>query len=278
MKTFAWLSLVAASVAAQNGIPSGITDACNHFLQSFNSDAKMQSCLKPLITATARFLPSANMQSNQGDVKWAMDQMCSGKSACDQSAMQTTITDFNTACNGDMLSGNQQSLETTFELLYIMTPMIGGVCAKDTDGSYCLSKAKKNGGHTKRGDDQSLLQINTDDWKKSNVQFLFIDANESADQLCTACTKQVMTSYITYETALPYPMGVRSANLLGNQKALWTAINSKCPANYTAAILSSSNATPVNVNDVSAASGASNTVLSITGLVGALMALAATLA
>jgi len=158
------------------------------------------------------------------------------------------------------------------------TPMIGGVCAKDTDGSYCLSKAKKNGGHTKRGDDQSLLQINTDDWKKSNVQFLFIDANESADQLCTACTKQVMTSYITYETALPYPMGVRSANLLGNQKALWTAINSKCPANYTAAILSSSNATPVNVNDVSAASGASNTVLSITGLVGALMALAATLA
>jgi hypothetical protein len=280
MKTFAWISLVAAAVAAQNGIPSGVSDTCNTFLKSFNSDAKMQACIGPMVTATARFLPSANMQSNEADVKWAMDQLSSGKGACHDSDIQTLVTNFWAGCQNDLVSGNQKSLETTFELLYLLQPLTNAVTAKDNDGTYCLNKAKASGGHTKRGDDsQSTLQINPADWQKSQLHFLFANADASAAQLCTNCVKQVMTAYVTWENKMPYPPGLTASQLLSSQKGLWQSISNKCPADFTNGILTSANAAPADLNNAQLeGSTGSRTVISTTGLVGAIVALAAALA
>jgi len=280
MKSFIWLSFAAAVVSAQNvpTIPSGISQTCTDYLKAFNTDAKIQSCITPLLTATARFLPSANMQSNKDDIKWAMDQMCDPKAACKQSDIQTAVTSFYAACQGELVSGSQPSVGTTFELLYAIIPMRNAVCSKSTDGSYCLSKAKKAGGHAKRADDQAQMsQINPEVWNQNNVQYLFMDVNQSVEQLCTACTKQILVAYVSYENAQTFPLGISNSKILGGQKQLWQAITAKCPADFTNGILSSANAAPVNIAAASTG-GASSTVLSTTGLLGAIMAAAAALA
>jgi hypothetical protein len=253
-----------------------VTDGCKTFLQSFNADSKISSVLAPLLTATARFNPSSGQQSIKADVTWALNELCDPKAAFKASDIQTTVTNYYSACQSDMVSGNQPDLTRTFELLYALPPLRNAVCSKDATGAYCLSSAKKNGGHA---DTQAPTnQVNLQSWSSSHIHYLFINADETPEQLCTACTKQVLTAYVSYENVLPFPMGMSSSVLLKDQKALWSAITAKCPADFTQGILSAANAVPVDISNVAAQNGASSVVLSTTGLVGALVALTAALA
>ena len=67
-----------------------------------------------------------------------------------------------------------------------------------------------------------------------NLPYLFFTPNLSEAQLCVAClrVRQVLMAYIKFESDIPFSYGLDNSILLGAQSALYTAVESKCPANF----------------------------------------------
>jgi len=66
----------------------------------------------------------------------------------------------------------------------------------------------------------------------TNLAFLFLTPSQDATTLCTACSRNVLTAYINFESDVPYAPGLNQSQLLDTQSALYSAIQSKCPAGF----------------------------------------------
>lgn len=82
----------------------------------------------------------------------------------------------------------------------------------------------------------SVITPNTTTYRNTNLPFLFLQPTMAAASLCTPCTREVMVSYIKWETAFPYALGLSQSPILGGQSELWNAINSTCGQSYVKAI------------------------------------------
>jgi hypothetical protein len=283
MPSLTWILALAAVVAAQTTgtaptsadyIPATASASCKAYLTTFNTDKKIQACIAPLVTATARFQPNAAPgSSNIGDVNWALGGLCAPSAECKSSDVSQAISAFYTACKEDLTSGSA-NIRTTFDLLYMAIPLRNSICSKDTDGKYCLNKAKATG-HTKRapGDQTPLKQIDVPTWTSSRIHYLFM--NPDAAEVCSECTRQVLRAYVAFENMIPYPMGISHSYILGDQKKIWTTITKSCGPDFMAGILTIANAMVPTTNDTSAST--SSFQLNIAGAVGAAL-LAASLA
>jgi len=86
-------------------------------------------------------------------------------------------------------------------------------------------------------------------WRSTSLVYLFISPLYSASQLCTACTKAVLSSYVKFEAATPYALGLTNSPLLGDQLDLWNNLTSKCNTTFTNDILSSAGYSPNQDSD-----------------------------
>jgi hypothetical protein len=84
----------------------------------------------------------------------------------------------------------------------------------------------------------SIITPNMTTYRNTNLPFLFLQPNMKASSLCTPCTREVMVSYIKWETAFPYALGLSQSPILGGQSELWNAINATCGQGYVKAITS----------------------------------------
>jgi hypothetical protein len=84
----------------------------------------------------------------------------------------------------------------------------------------------------------SVITPNMTTYRNTNLPFLFLQPNMKASALCTPCTREVMVSYIKWETAFPYALGLSQSPILGGQSELWNAINATCGQGYVKAITS----------------------------------------
>jgi hypothetical protein len=90
------------------------------------------------------------------------------------------------------------------------------VCAKDSSGKYCVSQlagssAKGASGTTNAAQTPLTSSDGTPDAEAfSNANILWLGANPTmnATALCTECTKNVMTSYIQWESSTPLANGI----------------------------------------------------------------------
>jgi hypothetical protein len=67
---------------------------------------------------------------------------------------------------------------------------------------------------------------------KDNSQFLFFTPSLTKTQLCVTCLRLVLTAYIDFESNIPFAYPTSSSILLAAQSALYTAVQSQCPANF----------------------------------------------
>lgn len=70
----------------------------------------------------------------------------------------------------------------------------------------------------------------------SNIAFLFMRSTSDKSVLCSSCAKNIMASYISFETSIPYAIGLANSNILGNQASLYNSMESTCGAEFTTAI------------------------------------------
>jgi len=79
----------------------------------------------------------------------------------------------------------------------------------------------------------------TKTWRSTALIYLFISPEYAASQLCTSCTKAVLSAYVKFEAATPYALGLTNSPLLGDQLNLWNNLTDKCNTTFTNDILSS---------------------------------------
>lgn len=84
----------------------------------------------------------------------------------------------------------------------------------------------------------TIITPNTTTYRNTNLPFLFLQPSMSSGSLCTPCTREIMVSYITWESKQPYALGLSQSPILGGQSKLWSAINSTCGQAYVNAITS----------------------------------------
>ncbi|ODO06084.1 hypothetical protein L198_01314 [Cryptococcus wingfieldii CBS 7118] len=120
----------------------------------------------------------------------------------------------------------------------------------------------------------TIITPNATTYKSTNLPFLFLQPTLSSSALCTPCTREVMVSYIKWETQVPYALGLSKSPILGGQSALWSAINSTCGTAFVNAIKSQ---VGTSLSSNSSSSGAES-MMAVQGMAGMTALVGATFA
>ena len=260
--TFSHRSLVLqkANTSANPLIPTGITAPCTTFLNALNTDPSLNSCLSALMNVTSAFTPGSPAPSSSA-VPPALTSLCTDTvaSTCSESLIRTNITAFYAACPAELTTNANQGVIQIYDVLFSLLPFRSSVCSKDDNGNWCVQGPSatarevddkdvdapsvgmselmallyiKNNAALRRRDDLGAIQPNFTTYRDNNLPFAFFTPNLNKTQLCVTCARLVLTSYIQFESNVPYAPGLNNSLLLSTQSALFDAVQSKCPANF----------------------------------------------
>jgi len=308
MKSFIFISAVAATALAQSTtsssdvlIPTDITSGCSSFLESLDSDTSLSSCTSSLITATSQFGPDGSSSPSSASISSALDSICStSASTCDEQTIGGKLSDFYAACSAELTSTANKDVMRTYDVFYALTPLKQAVCSKADNGNYCVTQesTSKNNIDVADGDISTFRQWlwnqysinkrattqtaaiipNTTTYLDSNLLFLFLTPQTPSSQLCTTCTRNVLMSYIDFETNVPYAPGLSRSPLMGGQPELYNAVQSTCGKSFLSGAVQAAGglASGVLGNSNAAPRSISNDVASVTGMLMGVVALMVT--
>ncbi|KAG9083417.1 hypothetical protein FRC07_013917 [Ceratobasidium sp. 392] len=246
-------------------IPDGISATCSTFLNKFNSDTAISSCVTPLLNALSTFTSSGSGASSA--VTKTLNNLCSSN-ACSTSMLRSKLSEFKDACADELTSSDPNEIVVrNYDTFYALGPFKSAICSKNPDTqAYCaLGAGSSSSGSSrrslapssdvlyardhladtyvsrKRGSTQTVLVPNLDTYRNSHLMYLFISPDMNAGELCTECTQAILGKYAAWASAVPYALGLKNSHMLGGQSEMWSAIQDKCPANFMAEINNAAN-------------------------------------
>lgn len=263
--TSAALAQTTATNATSNStanplIPVGISSNCNAFLNSLNADSSLATCLSTLTNATSSFYPGSPTPASS-DITSSLANLCTNSvdNTCSESLLSPKIASFYAACTPELTTSLNAAVLTIYDVLYAILPFLKSVCSQDNSGNYCVQGSstptrelnedsdkssigmsdlmallyiKTSNGALTRRDELPTLIPNLTTYIQSNIQFDFFASTFNATELCVPCARAVLTAYMTFESDVPYGPGINNSQILSNQSALYSAIQSKCPAGF----------------------------------------------
>jgi len=269
MRSFAVVAVLASAVYAQSSssplIPSGISQNCTQFLTSFNEDTSLQSCTAPLIKATAQFGPNGTATPSASAISSALTSVCSSVASCSSTAIQSKLASFYAACTPELTTDSNADVLSMYDVLYSIYPYTQALCAKDESGNFCAAEIQTAASNASASASapapaasaastsltsiakslwssvsgsgssaQSTLSIvpNATTFADNNVLFLLLQPSLSKASLCTACSRNVLTAYINFESSVPYAAGLTNSPLLKGQSALYSGVQNTCGASF----------------------------------------------
>jgi len=238
---------VFAAVALAVEIPTGISSGCTTFLQGLSSANNVQTCLAPLVSATAKYGVGATGTLSTSALTSALDALCA-LDGC-ETIIRAQLTSFYSACTPELTSGNKDVL-TIYDTLYVLAPFKTAVCAKNDGGDYCVvsqpASVKSNVNLAAGSTGSSLIQkylytdattakraetninVNTTTFATNNLVFLFLKPDLATADLCQSCTRSVLKAYIQFESDVPYGPGLAASPLLSSQSDLLDGVTATC--------------------------------------------------
>ncbi|KIK09655.1 hypothetical protein K443DRAFT_671546 [Laccaria amethystina LaAM-08-1] len=238
-------SAAAASSTASPLIPTGISVTCSTFLTTLNSDSTITTCTKALLTATS------SSSTSSAAVSSALTNLCADSisSSCPDSLLRGKITEFYTACTVELTTSPNSNVIRIYDVIYAISPMKSAVCSKDDSGNWCAkastaSNSSASGLHATStpitaADLQTPLSASSSEtvpnmviFSSTNLPFCFLTPALDATSLCTTCTRNILTAYITFESNAPYGPGIANSQILATQPALYSAVQQKCGSNF----------------------------------------------
>ncbi|KDR78269.1 hypothetical protein GALMADRAFT_138383 [Galerina marginata CBS 339.88] len=302
-------STASASTATSTAnplIPSGISQTCSAFLTALNTDSSLTSCLSTLSSATSAFAPGSASVPSSASVTAALNNLCTDSvtSTCSESLIRSKITAFYTACAAELTTNRVDGVIGIYDVLYTLSPMRTSICSKDDSGSWCVMAATTTtreevsdavSGESTLGLAQLLALLYTDSsalkrrdtsaivpnmttYHDSNLPFIFLKPSLDATALCTACSRNVLTAYINFESNVPYAPGLVKSELLDTQSDLYSAIQSKCPSGFLSGAVQAAGGLSGGILSSSAISIASSGYQSILALAMGVATLAVSIA
>jgi len=246
MKTITILSALVSVVVAQTSslIPtSGVSDMCKTYLIQLNDETALKACTSALTATTSAFGSSSG--GGSAAVSSSLGSLCATNidSACSADTVGPVIGKMQATCQRELDSNNEQ-VKKIYDSVYAMAPFRKALCAKDDSGRYCLTQVPKSNGLVAGGmaptDVQKYISstsggvttVNGTTFANQNVPFQFISKDSDAGVLCTTCTRNIFTAWSDWESQVPYAPGVSNAMLFKGQSDIYSAIKTKCPANF----------------------------------------------
>jgi len=238
-------SAAASSPTSNPYIPTGISDSCKTYLQSFNDDNDLAACTSSLLTASSAFGPGGPdaTGASRDAITSALTNICSPSttSSCSQSLIAGKLAAFYSACPQELTSQANKQVRIMYDAAYALLPLLQTVCSKDDDGNYCMYSANVSSSAAPavasiaRRDSTSgetAYIPNADTISAQNLLFLGLTGSESPAQLCTTCTRSVLTNYVTFQELTNYAAGIQQSPLMGNEPALYNNVVSTCGADF----------------------------------------------
>ena len=184
--------------------------------------------------------------------------------------MRKWLTQFYAQCRTELTSNPVAAVKQIYDVLYASNPLRTAICSKDDNGSFCVTKlpasnglknALSNGGssamtptdvmnalvqgqstHARRAATTALVP-NITTYQNTNLPFLFLQPADGAQSSlqsssqCTACTRNIMTAYINFESDTPYGPGLGGSLLLAGQQKLYDAITNTCGKTFLSGVV-----------------------------------------
>ncbi|KAI8996309.1 hypothetical protein BD414DRAFT_477485 [Trametes punicea] len=300
MKSIAAAALFASVVLAQSAslIPSGISSQCSNFLTQFNQDTTFNDCTSAIVSATSEFAPSMNASAasatpSASTISSALNNVCSSASTCPETTIRSKLANLYDACGDELSSSPNQDVIRLYDVLYALTPLKNAICSKDDSGRYCITQIANNStassdalaniakyvstpvsspsSVSRRADAQSVVAVapNATTFANNNLLFLMLQPDMPSDSLCTSCTRNVITSYISFESLTPYAPGLSSSALMSGQSKLYEAVQDTCGSNFLSGAVAAAAGLSGGITG-QIASGASN-LMANTGVAGVVM-------
>jgi len=260
MKSLAVVSVFASVALASTSslIPSGISSGCSTYLTSFDADTSLSACTSTLINATQLFGAAAPSGSTPtaSDVDTAIATICGATSTCPSTTIQSELTKFYGACTAELTSNANDQVLLLYDALYTIAPLEGALCTKDDSGNYCVkeiatddssstsvlntvaqflwSTVVSNGAVGRRDTTTSsnVIAPNATTFAHSNLLFFFLQPSLAKASLCQTCSRNILMSFITFESNVPYAPGLANSQLLSGQTALYQGVQNVCGASF----------------------------------------------
>ncbi|KAI0633053.1 hypothetical protein C8Q77DRAFT_1121314 [Trametes polyzona] len=297
MKSIAAATLFASVVLAQSAslIPSGISSQCSDFLTTFDKDSSLSTCTSAIANATSSFAPSTNATAastthSASDISSALNRVCSSSSSCPETTIRSKLADFYSACGPELTSARNEDVVKLYDVLYAITPLKNAVCSKDDSGRYCVTQLAANSTSSsgtlstvakyvstnpltlsRRAAAQSVVALspNATTFANNNVLFLLLKPDTPSNSLCTTCTRNIITSYISFESSTPYAPGLSNSALLSGQSKLYEGITNTCGTNFLNGGVAAAAGLAGGINGQ--LTGGAATLMAHTGVAGAIM-------
>lgn len=179
--------------------------------------------------------------------------------------MRTWLMQFYAQCSTELTSNPVTGVKQMYDVLYALTPLRTALCSKADNGAYCVTQlptpnALKNATSAssppltpndiinslvdktttlaRRAAGVPVLSPNLTTYAAANVPFLFLQpasgaqAALSSSSQCTACTRNIMTAFINFESNTPYGPGLKGSMILSGQQALYDSVVKNCGLSF----------------------------------------------
>jgi len=246
-------------------IPSGISQSCTNYLTSLDALSSFSSCTSPILSALTDYSPSGSASSSLSAINTALNNLCGASltAQCPDNILGGQLAQFYAACPKELTSDPNNDVKRIYDVLYTLGGLRKAICTKDESGKYCAAQlgTSKTGGVnavvegspsgetlereslysalpdgntvTRRGGSSSTALVpNTTTFAATNLAFMFLQPSTDSTTFCASCTRNVMTSYITFMSNYPYAPGINNSLILKNEPALYDSIQSTCGANF----------------------------------------------
>jgi len=226
----------------------------------------MLACSSALVKATSAFGAGSNSSNpSTSTVNSALNTLCGATSSCPEALLRSKLTAFYAACQPELTTTANEAVIMVYDVLYALSPLTKSVCSKADDLKYCvvelgtttsgssgaaspsgkvhlanntpdLKQVQANlwiptsSGPISRRDEQAFYP-NTTTFRSSNILFLLLQPALS-NGLCLSCTRSILSSYIDFESSIPYAPGLGKSPLMGGQSALYNAVTTNCGPSF----------------------------------------------
>lgn len=244
-----------SAASDSNQFTAAKSPACNTLINQLNADDQIKKCTDPLLTATQTYANAT--QKSGSDISTALTtslgDLCGSNAGCDTGLIRTYLSQFWDACSDDIKNKNQK-VSDVYDVLYLINPFREAICTKDAGQNYCLQTIASSAATSPKrslleetfeplverqassssGDDLSSAASAADDQANNNIAFLFLQPTAQKSVLCGDCAKNILASYISFETSIPYGVGLANSPILSGQSAIFKKAKSECGKDWRA--------------------------------------------
>ncbi|EIN05282.1 hypothetical protein PUNSTDRAFT_55156 [Punctularia strigosozonata HHB-11173 SS5] len=261
-----------STASASALIPTGISSGCSSFLTAFNSNSALSACTSPLISATSSYGPGGNASATSAGVSSALSAACSATTcsettvrdqltqfyaACTAELTSSpndavvraydvlyALTPLKKALcakddSGKYCAAQLSSIVSSASASASAASASASAAAGSLSNGLSLASVQKylwastSGSLARRASSSEAALIpNTTTYAASNLVFLFLQPALESAALCTSCTRAVLTSYIDWESDVPYAPGLANSPTMAGQAAIYNAVQSTCGSSF----------------------------------------------